>query len=427
MPKHHSMRWRSWQFAVAVAVGTVGLCYAVSFLVPELFGRHNWIVPPDGRWTINSAQWVANGAVGTVYQANPQYLPLPGFLFLLAPVVAFGGHLGLVNYYPIILPRPSMWLVVAPAFFVTGASCILGADYLADTLDISPARRRVIATGIGLWIVVPTCVWSGHPEDLAALGLTCLALALTLRSRPAGAAFALAGAIMMQPWAGLLVPLLVATSPVGMRMRTLVRSSALPGATALLLLALDWANASRSLLVQPMQGDGQHLPWWNLFVHHLTIIQGGAPLAVRSGSEIRLLAIALAVAAAVFVRGRRDAQSIVGAASLIMLARGVFETQVWSWYLAPAAVLLALHAATRPGWSGHRWAVAAVGAWAVYALPTGAYIPFPWHFTMPSWLALAGFAVAGLAAFGRPGRVAERSRPGDGPGIVGLPVEPALV
>jgi hypothetical protein len=382
-------RWVDWPFAVAVSVGTIGLCFFATFLLPDMLGFHQWLTMGDAKWTIMSAQWVSWGGIGTVYAANPQFLPLPGFLILLTPFVAVGDHLNLVTNYPYPLRYPSMLLAAAPVFFVTGASTILGVDYLANTLGVVRRRRRQIAVAIGLLVVVPTCVWAGHPEDLVAIALACTSVSLLLRRRYLGAAVVLSLAIMMQSWGVLLIPVVVAATPPGRRWAAFVWSSLLPAGCSILLLSLDFRDAFRSLVVQPMQGNGQHLPWWGL-AHHLTISQNGLSYASRVGSSSRSLAVVVAVVAGVIVWRKPTAPTIMTAAAITLLARGVFETQLWCYYLAPAAVFMLL-AAAHSEVSPRRWCLGALSALVAYSCAAAGYDGY----SMPSFLALGILLASG--------------------------------
>jgi hypothetical protein len=418
------LRWHDWPFAVAVAFATIGLCFFATFALPDLLGYDQWQLLGDGETTIRAAQWVSWGGIGNVYAANPQYLPLPGFLILLAPVVALGDHLGLVIAYPFPIPRPSMLLVAAPVFFVTGASAILGADYLADTLGISRRRRRPIAVAIGLLVVIPTCTYIGHPEDLVAIALSCVSVALLLRRHYLGAAIVLSLAIMMQSWAVLLIPLLIAASPPGRRLLTLAWSAALPAACASMLLVLDFHDAYRSLVLQPMVGLGQHLPWWNLaghlttldsVTHRVAIGQARSsetfvtPVVALVGSTSRSLAVVAAIVVAVMVWRRPTHTAIMTAASVALLARGVFETQVWCYYLAPAAVFMVL-AAAGSGVTGRRWCLGALSALVAYSCAAGAYNPHR-PYSMAPFLALGILLTSGVGVV-----LATRPQPSEQPG-----------
>jgi hypothetical protein len=383
--------WQQWRYAAIVAGLTVGLCLFATFLLPQLLGDPQWLTLGDAKWTIQSAQYVANGGLGAVYSVNIQFLPLPGFLLVLAPFAALGNRLGLVNGYPIPLLHPSMLLVMAPVFFICGATAVLGVDYLADTLHVSRLRRRILALAVALFVVAPTCCWAGHPEDLLSLALSCLSLALLLRRRYLGSAVVLSVAIMMQPWALLLIPLVAVASPTRLRIRSVVYSSAVPALTGLLLLALDWKDAFRSLVIQPMQGNGQHLPWWSLS-HSMTAIQSSAPVVVRVGSGPRAFAVLIAIAAAWRIRKDVRPATIMLVASIALTARAVFETQVWCYYLGPAAVFLALGAATAP--ETKRWVAGAATALVFYGFVAGGYDAY----SMPSSLALGVLTACALGS-----------------------------
>jgi SAM-dependent methyltransferase len=391
-----NLRWDGWRFAAAASLLSIGLCIFASFLLPGLLGLHQWLTTWDAWWTVEGARWVSHGAIGTVYSGDPMYLPLPGMLVLLAPLVALGDHLGLAGSYPIPIDYPSLWLLVGPAFFVFGSTAILGADYLAETIGVTGRRRRLIALATAVFVVPPACVWAGHPEDMLALAMSCLALALLLRGRTVGAALTLSIAIMMQPWAGLLVPLLVGATPPGDRKRVLVWALLLPASCAACLYALDPAGTYQALVMQPMLGNGQHLPWWGLG-KPMTIHMGSMKLAARVGSGSRSVAVAVSCIVGWWVARDRSTARVVGGAALCLLARGIFETQLWSWYVAPAAVCLTLVAARSK--TTKRWTIGALSAFALYALPAAAY----GSYSMPSWLALLGLLVFGAAALWAPG------------------------
>ncbi|HET9731741.1 MAG TPA: hypothetical protein VFP54_03600, partial [Acidimicrobiales bacterium] len=255
-------------------------------------------------------------------------------------------------------------------------------DYLASVLGVSRARRRVLAPALGALVVVPTCCWAGHPEDLLSLTLSCIALAWVLQARHLRAALVLSVAIMMQPWALLLIPLLVVCAPSHLRVRSVVYSSTLPAVTGLTLLAIDFKDASRSLILQPMEGVGQHLPWW-AFSHPLVGQFAGATGPLRVGSGPRAFAVLAAVVAAWTIRNNVRPVTILTAASVVLAARGIFETQVWCYYLAPAAVFMALLASTQL--NTRRWIVGTLLAFVFYAYAAASYNSF----SMPPLVALA--------------------------------------
>jgi hypothetical protein len=393
-----SLRWHGWRFASTIYLVTIGLCFFATFVIPGLLGDHIWLPLGDGPSTIRSAEWVSWGGLGTVYSATGTFLPLPGYLLILVPFVALGDHYGLSNPYPFGIAHPSMLLVAAPGFFLTGATAILGVDYLADTLEIPTARRRALAIATGVFVVLPVTVLAGHPEDLLGIALSCLSLAVFLRGRYLGAALLLSSAILMQTWAGLLIPILVAASPHGHRWRTLVWSTVLPAGTAVLLLISDFQDSFRSLVAQPMIGYGQHLPWWGL-AHRIWIPVYGGMESARVGSATRSLAVVAALIAAAIVWRRPTTLRIMSAVALVLLARAASETQLWTYYVAPAAVLMVI-ASALPGMSRRRWALGCASAVAAYTCALDADLAHFFHGVSPSalppFVALAVLLVAGV-------------------------------
>jgi hypothetical protein len=397
-----SLEWRHWRFALVAAILSVAACGFASFVLPSLFGVHVWLTSWDAKWAVSSARWVSAGAIGTVYEANSQVSTLPGLFILLALVVRLGDHFHWVMDYPFPIAHPSMWRLIGPTFFALGATSVLGIDYLADTLGISVGHRRGLAVAVGIFVVVPTCVFGGHPEDLVALALSCLSLALLLRGRYLGAPLVLSVAVLMQPWAGLLIFAFVAACPAGVRLRAFIWSVALPGLFSAMLFALDFRPAYTALVVQPEQGHGQHLPWWSL-AGHMTVVVDGLSYEARVGSVTRSVAVVVAIVVALAVLRSPTPRVIVAAAATALLARGVFETELFAWYLAPAAVFLALGvASSRAGRAARFAGYGAAGV--VYGVSFGAYFDGGLDgigglrgFYLPSGLALALLVVAGGA------------------------------
>jgi hypothetical protein len=367
----------------------------MSFGMPYVLGvPEQWIMSQDVWTTTNAAQYAWNGGAGFVFSANPWFAALPGFIYLYAPVVALGGHFGLVTSYPIPLYKPSMWLVSGPFFFLCGATAVLGVDYLAETLQVNSTRRKLITAAVAVAVVGPTPGFEGHPEDMLALALVCFSFALGFRGHFAGAALALGFGVLMQTWAGLAIPVLVAASPTGLRLRTLFRTAAAPAVLGVSLLAVDFHRAAMDLLRQPMPDTGQHLPWWGLapkFV--VSTIYGNQHMV--AGSTTRSLAVVVAVAAGWSVRNRRDPSSVAVALSLAMFARVFFEVEVWPYYFAPAAVLVVVVGALRTQGETKRFATLCAGACLLYLSSAGGLLSG----TLPSWLEMAVVASTGALCF----------------------------
>lgn len=376
------------------AVGVAG-CAFLSFVLPILLGTRAWLMSGDVWWTVNSAQYVSYGGAGVVYAANPFYSALPGFPYLLAPLVALGDALHLSVSHPYWLPYPKMWLLVGPFFFVCGSTVVLGVDYLADTLAIARRRRRWLCAAVTVLVVWPTPGLAGHPEDLLALALACVSFALLFRGRLTGAALVLSAAVIFQTWAGLLIPVLIAASPPGRRVAALLRSSLAPASLGLALLALDYKHASRDLLGQPMPNRGQLLPW-HLIAGHISVTVGGSSTPMMVGSTSRSAAVVVAVLAAVAIRRRAEPRLVMAAAAAALFARGFFETEFWPYYLAPAAVFLALLVAEATAGSARRLAVGSAGACLLYFSAPLSYLGIAYN----DFLALAVMTACGSLCFG---------------------------
>lgn len=384
--------WEDRRFALLVAALAVAGCAFASFGLAQFSSnpQHPWIISYDAWSTTDSAQYLTYGGFGSIYSVNPWYSALPGFLILYAPVVALGEHFHLLPSYPFPIAHPSLWLLAGPFFFLCGASAVPAVDYLAQALGASRARRRTLVLGTAFFVVIPTAGVFGHPEDLLGLSLCCVSLALMVQGRSTGAALWLSCAVMMQTWAGLLIPAFVAASPAGTRLRTLVRSSALPATVGLLLLGMDWHDASIDLLRQPMPGRGQHLPWWHL-AGHVTMTQLGTPVSAVAGASTRSLAVVAALALGWSLRRSPDPQRLLLSAALALYCRGLFETQFWPYYLAPAAVLFAVVGASATAGSTKRFAVVLAGAALLYGSAPMSYL----HVQYPASLALMVLVACG--------------------------------
>lgn len=360
--------WAGRRFALWSALSSIAGCAFVSFGLPYLLpiAHHPWLTSGDIWGTTNSAQYVSYGGLSTVYSINPWYGALPGFLLIYAPVVALGDHFNLLPAYPYQLAHPSMWLVSGPFCFLCGATLLPALDYLAETISVPATRRRWLVGFTGALVVVPTAVLAGHPEDLLALASVCACVALLVQGRSAAAALWLMPGIMMQTWAGLLIPILIAASPIGTRIRNLILAAGVPAAMGVLFLSTDYKDASLDLLHQPMTGIGQHLPWWSVASTVFVSNPAFGNRAVVAGASTRWLAVIAAGAVAGWVWKRPSPGAIVSGTALVLLGRGLFETQFWPYYLAPAAVFLALLAAQRTTGSPKRFVVGLIGALLLY-------------------------------------------------------------
>ena len=373
---------------LATALAIV-LAIFVSFGLPWYTGVDHWLMPGDITWMTQSAQWAASGALGTIYQATPWYLTLPGYLFLLGPLVELGRALGLVNNYPFPIPHPSMWLLTGPFTAVACASVVPATDRLAAELGISQPRRKALALAIAVLIAVPTAIFSGHGEDMLALAGVELAAVAAIKGHWGRVGWIIGCAVLFQEWAILAIPVLVLASPRGERARLSIRAVGPGAALGALLLALDWKHAYFDLIVQPAVFKGQQLIWWQW---SNTVSVPGTTAVGVTGSTFRTAAVITAVAAAIVLTRRCTPARIVAALAIAFFARGFFEVELWPYYLAPAAIMIGLLAARVPR---KRVATAFAGALGMYSVSSFAYEGVSTN----SALATAVVAACGVLAF----------------------------
>lgn len=362
---------------------TAGASMGLSLTLPWMLGLRGWWIGSDVWWTVESARWMADGGGTTVYQANPWYAALPGFLAVMGPVIRLGDALGLVDGAPFPLLEPSMWLLVGPVFSILGATVVPAVDGLAESFDLAVPRRRALGMGVGLFAVVPTVVFAGHPEDLLALAGAAAALTQLRAGRYERAAVVLSLAILAQTWAGLLVLPLLGLCPRGRRMRFFVLAAVPPAVVALAYLLSD-PHAAASILGQPMPNRGQRLPWWTL-APRMTVRYNGERLSVVSGSAPRFVAVLASCGAwAVVARWRSRLTDVVAGVAIpggVLAVRVLCETEMWPYYAVPAAVMLGMAALCTP--SPLRRLVGTLSAVALAVSPPLSYIgqsipPWPW-------------------------------------------------
>jgi hypothetical protein len=143
-----------------------------------------------------------------------------------------------------------------------------------------------------------------------------------------------------------------------------------------------------------MAYGGQHLPWWAL-ASHLSIQTAYGPQAMVTGSTTRAIAVVAAIAAAWFVRNRRDPRSVMIAVTLALFARSFFEVEYWPYYVMPAAVMVAVLGASSIQANPKRFGVLLCAALLMYATSTGSYS----HWDMAPLLSLTILGVSGALSF----------------------------
>jgi hypothetical protein len=329
---------RAWRAAVVLGLVLIVGAFAYALLYPVVHGcpcrgrdgRFVLVVatPQDVWVAVEAARYVANGALGFVYESSRYLAALPLYPILLAPLVAVGQVLGL-SAPP--APTATMYFLLAP-FTVALATPLL---HQVRGL-VRDASAGASALSVQLWTMVlvagPVLVVWGHGEDALALLALLAAVRLAGRERWVAAGFLLGFAIASKQWAALALPAVLAWSPRGKRSRLVAASLALPATLTLFVLAVDWSHASRALL---------HPPNYPAYGHAALWVDAGAATVVTAPFRLGVLALAVIVAGRV---RRGTAQSrLLAVLGLTLLARCAFEPVVHVYYLAPGLCLLLLH------------------------------------------------------------------------------------
>jgi hypothetical protein len=331
---------RAWRAAVVLGLVLIVCSFAFALLVPMVLGQGCPCRDRDGRLVLvlttshdfwvapTAARYIANGALGFVYESSPYLTALPLYPVLLAPPVALGQALGLSEPPA---PTATMYYLLAP--FTAGLAIPLVHQVRALVRDGHPG---VSALSAQVWtavlVAVPLVVY-GHGEDALALLALLAAARLAVRERWAAAGLLLGFGIASKQWAVLALPALLARCPRGDRARLAAASLALPGALTLFVLLVDWPHASRALLDPPNYPEYGHAAVW---------VDTGAATVVTAPYRLGVLVLAVALAAA---RGRGGAflSRLLAVLGLTLLARCAFEPVVHVYYLAPGLCLLLLH------------------------------------------------------------------------------------
>jgi hypothetical protein len=331
---------RAWRAAVLLGLALLACQLAWALLIPVVFGdgcpcrdqagRRVLVLATSGDFWVapTAARYVANGALGFVYESSRYLTALPLYPVLLAPLVAVGQALGLSEPPA---PMPTMWLLLAP--FTVGLAVPLLHQVRGLVRD---ATARGAALSAQVWtavlVAVPVLVVFGHGEDALALLGVLAAVRLAVRERWVEAGLLLGLAVASKQWAVLALPALLARCGPRERGGLTAAALALPAALALFVLAVDWAHASRALLHPPNYPGYGHAALW--------VPAGTGTVAT---APFRLGALGLAAALAARGRGGTGTSRLLAVLGVTLLARCAFEPVVHLYYLGPGLCLLLLH------------------------------------------------------------------------------------
>jgi len=370
---------RAWRAPVVLGLCMVAGAFVFALVYPLVFGPCP-CRDRDGRlvlvvassrdlWVaVDAARYVANGALGFVYESSPFLTALPLYPILLAPLVAVGDALGL-SVPP--APTATMYYLLAP--FAAGLAIPLLHQVRGLLRDAGAGSALSVQVWTAVLAAVPLLLF-GHGEDALALLAVLAAVRLAVRERWAAAGLLLGIGVASKQWAVLALPALVAWSPSRERRRVAAGAIALPAALALFVLAVDWPHAARALLHPTNYLGYGHAALW---------VDAGA--ATVAAAPSRVGALALAVALAGRSRGGTSLSRLLGVLGLTFLARCALEPVVHGYYLAPGLCLLLLHERVA---SGRCVRTAVLGSLLVGWFQVFFLAPAPW------WAVAAALGVA---------------------------------
>jgi hypothetical protein len=331
---------RAWRAPVVLGLVLIAGSFAYVLLYPVVLGHGCPCRDRDGRlvltlatpgdmWiAVDAARYVANGALGFVYESSRYLTALPLYPILLAPLVAVGEALGLSEPPA---PMATMYLLLAPVTVGLAAPLLHQVRELLRDAG-APGPPLAVQVWTALLAAAPMLVVWGHGEDALALLALLAAIRLAGRERAVAAALLLGFAIASKQWAVLALPALLARSPSGERSRLAVASLALPATLALFVLAVDWPHASRALLYPPNYPGYGHAALW---------VDSRAATVVTAPFRAGVLIVAVVLAGR--ASGRTSPSRLLAVLGLTLLVRLAFEPVVHVYYLAPGLCLLLLH------------------------------------------------------------------------------------
>lgn len=374
--------------ALVLGLPFVLVAMAVSIGLERVWGPHGWWVPGDFWLSVHASLYVANGALGYLYEVAEGITSLPLFFIVLAPLSLLGQELGLLPSLPQLILRPTMWLLLGPA--VLAISIPMLHSTAALLRKVAAPGRPVVTGLLFLGLVFFPIAWPlGHFEDALALTCALAATRLLFSGRPVAGGLVFSAAIAFKQWALLGLPIYLVLTPRHLRLRTLGASLALPGILAAFVLALDWDHAAPSLLAARNFPALGHAPPW--------IPIGGKFDGVAVAPYRGMVFVVPVVLAWILRRGAEPGQTFA-ALGVAYLSRSLFEPVVHVYYLVPALAFFLLH--ERVSTKGH-WRSAVLGL-AIILFFRAPQSPVWWPGFVLAAVALAWPALRDVGALIRP-------------------------
>jgi len=356
-----------------------------------------WFVDNDLIRSLQNAWWQGrNAGLTHLYSGDGAILEgPPGYQLWLVAAVLLGQHVGLSP--PVerasssvsavgaaVHPVGGIWYLVVPLALVVAFAAVFPIDSLIRRAGLAGRRRVLTLSGVTVLIGWSAAYW-GHPEYPVAVGFLAWALVRADERRWCSAGWLLGLGLACQPMVLLTLPLLVILARADW-WRVLIRVCIPPLVTTALPIIGDPSDTVRAILRAP--GDprfGHHTPLLAVVPHpHLLEVNSGWP---RTASL--LVAVALAVPLAGWVRDRLDLRALIWATAALLSLRGCAEALFYPYYLTPFLIMSLCLVV------GHRWPRAFAGmAWAAALTAfASAHVLGPWAYWSVLLVGEAGLLV----------------------------------
>ncbi|HEY4929055.1 MAG TPA: hypothetical protein VIH95_07875 [Acidimicrobiales bacterium] len=386
------------------------------FWIPVVYHHQQWFAQVDMWGMLRAAHFVGWGYLGGVYTTGNGVLAFPGMPILLAPVAMLSGRLGLSeSISPVMLAHPTAVFLLLPTELILAGTVLFAADALAEELGSSRGRRTVLCILLTILVWPMVALW-GHAEDALVMTFALYGMRAMLRGRWVRTGWLLGFAVVLQPLMALTIPLFLAASPAGQRIRFVCRCAALSVVTTGVAYLGNPSETYRALVTQPGEPSLNHpTPWVALAPrvpdplprthqaalptvgHHIgsfhAVNWSTNPGIIVSNGPGRMIDVVLALLLGVYVWRRPQApERLLWLAGLVLASRCFFEAIMTPYYLTPPLILLLVLATRAKGWRFpvtllvavvvSRFAYQPLGEWAwwlpvVAALSVIVYLTFP--------------------------------------------------
>ncbi len=316
---------------LACTIAAILIAIAYSMLIAPAIWRAPhpyWATPPVAWEALAAGHLAENGGLPLIYSVGAGLSPYAGgpvLPILLAPIAMIGDRFDLIESYPVVLPKPTMWPLLCVYGMALSYPLFAGIARLGRALGVR--RVVVLQAAVLLLVVFPVDVVFGRFEDILALGLVALGLSALVSGRHVVAAIWFALAILTKQYAVLGVPLLLAFAPADKRRSVATAALAAPAAFYGLALAANWGPSSAALFDPPSFPQLGHAALW----------VGGS--VFQTGSPGRYAVFVLAVVLAYALRRETDPSRIVAAFAVVLLARILFEPIGLLYLMGPGTAL----------------------------------------------------------------------------------------